>query len=384
MVSSLSGVGANQARQALAAAERKLTASQTRITTGKRVSSAKDNGSTYSIATRMTSDVRAWKTVGDSLNRGQSILGVAATASENVQDILTKAKELALAYTDPSINDDQRKTIKASVQQLVDQADKAVSLADFDGINLLNVPQTTVAAVDLNPPAVSPFGPGTVKWDWWTSAPSVPGKIQYTFSSPASDPIDTHPINYSADTSTPYQSLLQATPVTRAANPVVEFPFTGASGLRLQIYADDQTLLLSAKFLPDGPQVIHNEVVTNPEGERYALKDYDITKAGLGLDPLSDDPATLLNSVGQAISRVSDVGQSIGRQQNAVDGMNAQAVVQSNALETGVGNITDANIAKEAAEVEAGKAQVQLSQTALAIANAAPKWILSLFRGGQS
>ena len=86
--------------------------------------------------------------------------------------------------------------------------------------------------------------------------------------------------------------------------------------------------------------------------------------------------------MGQAISRVSDVGQSIGRQQNAVEGMAAQAVVQGNTLETGVGNITDADMAKEAAEVEAGKAQVQLSQTALAIANAAPKWILSLFRGG--
>ena len=381
MVSSLSGVGANQARQALAAAERKLTTSQTRIATGKRVSSAKDNGSTYSIATRMNSDVQAWKTVGDSLNRGQSILGVAATASENVQDILTKAKELALAYTDPSINDDQRKAIKSSIQQFVDQADRAVNFAEFDGVNLLNVPQSSATAIDLHPPAPVPIGFGNQGWSWWDSAPAVSGRIEIAWNNPASV-AGSNPINYGAQTFSPPQVYLSGIPLNTPANPTVSFPFVGSSSMWLSMSAGGGSSIASIKFIPDGPQADHNEVVTNPEGERYALNDYDITKGGLGLDPLSDDPATLLYSVGQAISRVSDVGQSIGRQQNAVDGMAAQAVVQGGALETGVGNIADADLAREAAQLEAGKAQVQLSQTALAIANAAPKWVLSLFRRG--
>lgn len=329
----------------------------------------------------MNSDVQAWKTVGDSLNRGQSILGVAATSSENVQDILSKAKELALAYTDPSIADDQRKTIKASIQQLVDLADRAVGSAEFDGVNLLNVPQSSATAIDLHPPAPVLAGPNVHAWDWWDSAPAVSGKIEIAWINPPSVSAS-FPINYGAQTFSPSQVYLSGIPLNTPANPVVSFPFTGSSAIWLSFHGSDQTYIKSIKFIPDGPQVVHNEVVTNPEGERYALKDYDITKSALGLDPLSDDPATLLNSVGQAISRVSDVGQSIGRQQNAVEGMAAQAVAQGNTLETGVGNITDADMAKEAAEVEAGKAQVQLSQTALAIANAAPKWILSLFRGG--
>ena len=49
-------------------------------------------------------------------------------------------------------------------------------------------------------------------------------------------------------------------------------------------------------------------------------------------------------------------------------------------LESGVGNLVDADLAKESARLQALQVQQQLGAQALSIANQAPQVILSLFR----
>jgi flagellin len=50
-------------------------------------------------------------------------------------------------------------------------------------------------------------------------------------------------------------------------------------------------------------------------------------------------------------------------------------------LETGVGNLVDADLAKESAKLSALQTKQQLGVQALSIANQAPQMILSLFKG---
>jgi flagellin len=50
-------------------------------------------------------------------------------------------------------------------------------------------------------------------------------------------------------------------------------------------------------------------------------------------------------------------------------------------LETGVGNLVDADLAKESAKLSALQTTQQLGVQALSIANKAPQMILSLFKG---
>ena len=51
-------------------------------------------------------------------------------------------------------------------------------------------------------------------------------------------------------------------------------------------------------------------------------------------------------------------------------------------LETGIGNLVDADLAKESARLQALQVQQQLGAQALSIANSAPQIVLSLFRQG--
>ena len=51
-------------------------------------------------------------------------------------------------------------------------------------------------------------------------------------------------------------------------------------------------------------------------------------------------------------------------------------------LNGGIGNLVDADLAKESARLQALQVQQQLGTQALSIANKAPQIVLSLFQGG--
>jgi flagellin len=79
------------------------------------------------------------------------------------------------------------------------------------------------------------------------------------------------------------------------------------------------------------------------------------------------------------------VNQSLGSMGSQAKQINAHSGFVSklvDVLETGVGNLVDADLAKESARLQALQVQQQLGAQALSIANQAPQIILSLFRGG--
>src|SRR5262245_12855428 len=98
MSSILTKVGAMAALQSLNATNKSLQTTQNRISSGLRIESAKDNSSSWAIATTMRSDVSALKAIGDNLNMSESAVSVARQASESIADLLDDIKaKVALA-----------------------------------------------------------------------------------------------------------------------------------------------------------------------------------------------------------------------------------------------------------------------------------------------
>ena len=64
-------VGALIALQNLNSTQEELAKTQTRINTGKRVASAKDNGAIWAIAQNQRATSGSWNSVRESLQRGQ-------------------------------------------------------------------------------------------------------------------------------------------------------------------------------------------------------------------------------------------------------------------------------------------------------------------------
>ena len=82
------------------------------------------------------------------------------------------------------------------------------------------------------------------------------------------------------------------------------------------------------------------------------------------------------------ITQVNAALGEIGSQAKQIAQHNTFVSKLMDTLETGIGNLVDADLARESARLQALQVQQQLGAQALSIANTAPQVILSLFRGG--
>ena len=101
-------------------------------------------------------------------------------------------------------------------------------------------------------------------------------------------------------------------------------------------------------------------------------------------------PTASINTVADAQQALTDLDASIGNVNQALGALGAQAKQIENhnkfvskltdVLQAGIGNLVDADVAKESAHLQALQVQQQLGAQALSIANQAPQIILSLFK----
>jgi flagellin len=92
--------------------------------------------------------------------------------------------------------------------------------------------------------------------------------------------------------------------------------------------------------------------------------------------------STVLARLDASISNVNQALGNLGSQAKQIDAHLDFVSKLTDVLEAGVGNLVDADLAKESARLQALQVQQQLGAQALSIANSAPQIILQLFRGG--
>ena len=90
----------------------------------------------------------------------------------------------------------------------------------------------------------------------------------------------------------------------------------------------------------------------------------------------------ILTQLDASISQVNQALGNLGSQGKQIEGHLTFVSKLTDVLETGVGNLVDADLAKESARLQALQVQQQLGAQALGIANSAPQIVLQLFRGG--
>lgn len=124
-----------------------LGTSQTRISTGRKVDSAKDNGSTWAIAQSMRANSQSLNAVRDSLQRGQSTIDVAMAAAGSISDLLLQMKEKALAASDTTLNTASREALNVDFKAIRDQIAKTVENAEFNGSNMIKTGGASIYAL---------------------------------------------------------------------------------------------------------------------------------------------------------------------------------------------------------------------------------------------
>ena len=113
----------------------------------------------------------------------------------------------------------------------------------------------------------------------------------------------------------------------------------------------------------------------------------DLSLGGTIIELALSDSLLTLTGATQALTRLDDsITQlnaalgSIGAQAKQIEAHNGFVSKLMDTLESGIGNLVDADLAKESARLQALQVQQQLGAQSLSIANQAPQALLSLFR----
>jgi flagellin len=124
------------ALQSLNATNKQLSTTQSRISTGFRVSSAEDNAAYWSIATTMRSDNGALSTVKDALGLGAATIDVAYTGMNKAIEVAKEMKNKLVAARQPGID---REKVQSEISELQNQLTSIADSSVFSGENWLSV-----------------------------------------------------------------------------------------------------------------------------------------------------------------------------------------------------------------------------------------------------
>ena len=129
-------VSALRAANASSSASSALSTTMERLSTGKRINSAKDDAAGLAIASRMTSAVKSMAVAVRNANDGISMAQTAEGALDEVGNMLQRMRELTVQAANGSYSSTDLTNIKSEMDQLAKQVNGVMSNTQFNGVAL--------------------------------------------------------------------------------------------------------------------------------------------------------------------------------------------------------------------------------------------------------
>ena len=131
-------VGALRAQNGSRSASMTLSTAMERLSTGKRINSAKDDAAGLAIASRMNAEVRGMNVAIRNANDGISLAQTAEGALGEVSNMLQRMRELAVQSANGTNSSTDRAALQAELGQLVAEVDGVSKSTTFNGVQLLD------------------------------------------------------------------------------------------------------------------------------------------------------------------------------------------------------------------------------------------------------
>jgi flagellin len=133
---------------------------------------------------------------------------------------------------------------------------------------------------------------------------------------------------------------------------------------------------------------VATSTVSSAGSNTFAVSGSDFSLSGAILSSIAStdiststaSATTASNAIDTAITDLNNAMATMGSQAAALDIQNEFLSKLSDVVEQGIGNLVDADLAKESARLQSLQIKQQLGAQALSIANQAPSLILSFFR----
>ena len=142
-------ISALRASNAANSANKMLSTAMERLSTGKRINSAKDDAAGLAIATTMTAQVRGMSQGIRNANDGISLAQTAEGALSEVTNMLQRVRELAVQSASGTYQTSDRDYMQSEVTALTEQIDDVLSTTEFNGNALFSTTAGTDKTFDI-------------------------------------------------------------------------------------------------------------------------------------------------------------------------------------------------------------------------------------------
>ncbi len=131
-------VASLNAQRNLNSSQSALSTSLSRLSSGLRINSAKDDAAGLAISERMTAQIRGLNQAARNANDGISLAQTAEGAMVEVTNNLQRIRELAVQASNDTNTDDDRNALQAEVKQLKLEIKRVAEQTKFNGTALLD------------------------------------------------------------------------------------------------------------------------------------------------------------------------------------------------------------------------------------------------------
>jgi flagellin len=303
-----SNINSLTAQRQLTGSQNALTTALTRLSSGLRINSAKDDAAGLAISEKFTSQIRGLNQAVRNSNDGISLAQTAEGAMGSASNMLQRIRELAVQSSNSTNSASDRQALNQEVTQLVSELDRVAQSTEFNGQKLLdgtfgtakyqvgaNANQTIVAATANLRTNVYGNNQGVgagISAAAQTTSAAVNGVLGGTLA--ISGGLGASSVTVAASESTKatadkINAATANTGVTATARSMAELTFGAAGGYTLQLAGDNSTsametvsFSLSATSGADALSVAA-QAINDKSSKTGITAELDATQSGLVL-----------------------------------------------------------------------------------------------------
>jgi flagellin len=394
MFSVNTNLGAMAALQALAATQHALQHTQNEIATGQKVSQASDNPAVYAIAQTMQATISGLSAVSDNLNFAQSVVSVASSAGSDISSQLATLKNTVTAGQQTGID---ATTINDQITAILSNIDAFASGATFNGVNVAGgtAPSMTLSTTkDVSGDAISISAQDMTSTGLGLKNLSVTsGGLDLDITATTAFKLNDY-VKLGNGTQSTYfvlsdGSAAPTAPVATDANNSVVFvnfkttdsSATVMSKLASAMQAAGYGASIATSAVGSGAgSIAAGDLVITGNGVSAAGSTLHLATAGGATLGSVSGLNTAISTVDSAIANLNVKIAKLGEAAQQISGLQVFTTSLSDSLTSGLGALTDADMAAESAQLQSLQTKQSLGIQALSIANQQPQSLLSLFR----
>lgn len=365
------------ANNALTRNDNKLAASLGKLSSGYKITHAKDNPSGLAMAKRMNAQIASVSVATDNAGDGISVIEIADGTMSEIHDMLQRLNELSVKASTGTLTEQDREIINNEAQQLKEEIDRISGEAEFNGQKILD---------------------GSFDLKGYTD--NVDVKVAYYGDEVKAGQYQVADLKIGTDKDGDLDSAKSSVTITGPDGQAVAgakisgvdgniATITGDNGfeLKLEIRSGIQknavTTVKNIKMELAGFGTMDTQIGAN-EGQQLGIRIPRISCLNMGIESLdlttAEGATKAIDQVDAAIKYVSEARSRIGAYQNRLEHTVSSLDITSENMTAAYSRIMDTDMAEEMTEYTTLQVLSQASTSMLAQANERPSQVLQLLQ----